>query len=326
MTSQADIWNRDALSPTAVTPSRTTVGTRTAARSNRLWALIWQVLLVALAALVYFGVRHLTEGSVATADDNAHAIIDLERALGIHHEAALQNLVLDDTFLQKLANGVYIFGHWPVIISVLLWLAIRRPERYPLYRNTLLLSGLIGMVIFATFPVTPPRLLDIGLIDTVSEQTSAYRVLQPPSLVNQYAAMPSFHVGWDLLMGLALVLEGRRLWMRALGVLLPLAMAFSVVTTANHYLLDPVAGIAIVLAAYAFCGWRLRRTASRRSAEPLGQASRGQRDDLPGRGEGRGVGEVRPREVVGREVAPQGHRDDVDALRGPPAAQHLPAE
>ena len=70
-------------------------------------------------------------------------------------------------------------------------------------------AGVVGIIVFATFPVAPPRLLDVGMVDTVTQQSHAYRVLQPPSLVNRYAAMPSFHAGWDLLMGMALVREGR---------------------------------------------------------------------------------------------------------------------
>ena len=73
------------------------------------------------------------------------------------------------------------------------------------------------MLIVATFPVAPPRLMDLGFVDTVTLRAEAYRVLQPPSLTNQYAAMPSFHVGWDLLVGIALVREGRRTWTRVVG-------------------------------------------------------------------------------------------------------------
>jgi hypothetical protein len=94
----------------------------------------------------------------------------------------------------------------------------------------------------------PPtvRLLDVGPVGTVSERSHAYRVQQPPSLVNQYAAMPSFHAGWDLLMGIALVREGRTLLTRVVGCVLPVAMALAVVVTANHDILDVVAGTWIV--------------------------------------------------------------------------------
>ncbi len=68
-----------------------------------------------------------------------------------------------------------------------------------------MISGAVGMVIFATCPVAPPRMVDAGLVDTVTEHSSAYRLLEPPALVNQYAAMPSLPAGWDLLVGIAIV-------------------------------------------------------------------------------------------------------------------------
>jgi membrane-associated phospholipid phosphatase len=232
---------------------------------GRLWAT--QAVFVAGGLLVYFGVRALTQGDPSIADGNAHQVIAVEKAVGINAEAYFQQTVADSDIWSTVANWIYIWGHWPVIVAVLVWLLVTSPDRFTLYRNALLISGAVGMVIFALFPVTPPRLLDIGLIDTVAEQSTAYRTLQPPSLVNQYAAMPSFHVGWDLLMGVALVVEARPLWLRALGCLLPLAMAWSVVVTANHYLLDGLAGGAIALGSLAIAvHWRRRRT---RLTEPI---------------------------------------------------------
>src|SRR5262245_43053787 len=212
---------------------------------GRVWAT--QAVLVAGGLLVYFGVRAITQGDPSHADQNARDVIAVERDLGINAEAYFQQTIADSDFWSTVANWIYIWGHWPFIVAVLVWLLVTSPDRFTLYRNALLISGAVGIVIFALFPVTPPRLLEIGLIDTVAEQSTAYRTLQPPSLVNQYAAMPSFHVGWNLLMGIALVVEARQPWLRALGCLLPLAMAWSVVVTANHYLLAGLAGIGIVL-------------------------------------------------------------------------------
>ena len=116
------------------------------------------------------------------------------------------------------------------------------------------------MLIVATFPVAPPRLMDLGFVDTVTLHAEAYRVLQPPSLTNQYAAMPSFHVGWDLLVGIALVREGGRAWTRVVGTALPLLMLLTVVVTGNHYLVDAIVGDAIVLTTLWLCTAWARRT------------------------------------------------------------------
>ena len=119
-------------------------------------------------------------------------------------------------------------------------------------------------MIFAAFPVAPPRLAGLGLIDTVTEHSSAYRVLQPPAFVNQYAAMPSLHVGWDLLMGLAVYTYARHVAVRIAGLALPVLMVSPVLLTANHYVIDAAVGAALVLASMAAA----RRIERRRSTRP----------------------------------------------------------
>lgn len=214
-------------------------------------AVLPELVLVVAGVLVYFGVRGVTRTDVALSLDHAEDIVALQERLGIAVEPSLQNLVVDSPRTMTVLNWVYIWGHWPVIVAVLLWLFVHHPEGYRWVRNTMLLSGGIGLVVFAAYPVAPPRLTTLGLVDTVSEYSEAYRVLQPPALVNQYAAMPSLHVGWDLLMGIALVVHSSRWLLRLLGVLLPVAMVASVVLTANHFVLDAAVGVALVLASIA---------------------------------------------------------------------------
>lgn len=203
--------------------------------------------LVVLAALAYFAVRGLVDGQEAQAFENAQRIIRVEEWLGIFVEVDLQELVATRDFLIDLCNWIYIWGHWPVIAAVALFLMLSRPEGYYRYRNAFFISGGIGLVVFALFPVAPPRLLDAGLVDTITERSEAYRLLQPPQLVNQFAAMPSLHFGWNLLIGMAIVQYGRWRILRAVGVLLPLAMGVAVVATANHFILDPIAGAIVAL-------------------------------------------------------------------------------
>jgi hypothetical protein len=72
-------------------------------------------------------------------------------------------------------------------------------------RDAMAVSGAMGVCVYVSYPVAPPRLARLGMTDTITEQSQAYRVLQPPAFINQYAAMPSLHVGWNLLLGLALI-------------------------------------------------------------------------------------------------------------------------
>lgn len=206
-----------------------------------------QTLLVACAVVLYFQVRGLTEGAASTAIANGHDILDFEHSIGIAIERSLQARVLDTLLLTTLANWIYIWLHWPVIIATLLWLHERHRPRYLVIRNAMFVSGAVGLAIFVLYPVAPPRLLNAGFVDTVTNLSTSYRVLQPPSLVNKYAAMPSLHVGWNLLIGITLWRASRRLPIRAAAVAGPTLMSLSVVATANHYLIDGIVGSLVAL-------------------------------------------------------------------------------
>jgi PAP2 superfamily len=249
---------------------------------NRWRGAVREILLVLAGVLVYFGVRGVTVTDAQEALRHALDVVALERSLGVYVEPSLQALVLGSDWLVDVMNWVYIWGHWPVIAVVLLWLFFAHPAGYRRTRNAMLISGGVGLVIFASFPVAPPRLAGLGLIDTVTEHSSAYRVLQPPAFVNQYAAMPSLHVGWDLLMGLAVYTYGRHIAVRIAGLALPVLMVSSVLLTANHYIIDVAVGAALVLASMAAA----RRIESRRSAaesdpEQTGAGIPRQRDGGP---------------------------------------------
>jgi membrane-associated phospholipid phosphatase len=216
------------------------------AGSRAVWVL-GQAGLVTLGIFVYFRVRGLTEGSVDVAVEHAHDIAALEQRLGIDVETAAQGPVYHSPAAEALINWVYIWGHWPVIVATMVWLAWRHRSVFLRLRDGMLVSGAIGLVIFASYPVAPPRLADGDVIDTVTRSSDSYRVLQPPAFVNQYAAMPSLHSGWDLLVGIAIFTAATTVWLRAIGVLLPVAMLLAVVATGNHFVLDVVAGVALAL-------------------------------------------------------------------------------
>lgn len=218
--------------------------------------------LMLIAVLAYFAIRGISERGGRDAYANARRIVDLEKLLGLHLEDRLQELILGSHALVTLANWVYIWGHWPFIAIVAAWLVLSHPAEYRAIRNAFLVSGSAGLVVFALFPVAPPRLFDAELVDTVTQHSRSYRVLQPPALVNQYAAMPSFHFGWNLLIGLAIIRCSRNRAVRAIGVVAPLAMGLATVLTANHYILDLVVGGLMALAAlYVVEVWRGRRFA-----------------------------------------------------------------
>ena len=205
-----------------------------------------EVAIVGVAVYLYFFVRGLMHGQEHRAFEHARWLVDFEQRLGFFWEPNIQEWALRYDWLGTAANWVYIWAHWPVIVGTLVWLLVRHREQYPIFRNGILISGGIGLVCFMVWPMAPPRFLgDLGFIDTVSLHSNAYRVLQPPSLTNQYAAMPSLHCGWDLLMGIALVSQARLRIVRIIGILLPLLMISATVLTANHYILDGIVGMAL---------------------------------------------------------------------------------
>lgn len=206
-----------------------------------------QVALVVGAILIYFGVRGLTEGSEALAIENGRSLLRFERELGIAIEHGLQGAIKGSWLLTTLANWVYIWLHWPVIAGTLLWLHRHRRLDYLFLRNAMFASGAIGLVIFVLVPVAPPRLLGAGFVDTVTDLSTSYRVLQPPGLVNRYAAMPSLHVGWNLLVGIVLWRLSTHRVLRVMAAAGPVLMTVAVMATANHYLVDALAGSAVAL-------------------------------------------------------------------------------
>ena len=222
-----------------------------------------QVGIVTAAVAAYFGVRGATEAATDTALANATTVVNFEKSVGLFHESWLQSTFAGTPAVATFFNWIYIYGHWPVIVATLVWLARTNPAIYYRTRNAMLLSGGIGLVVFMLFPLAPPRLAELGLIDTVTQSDGAYRVLQPTMFTNQYAAMPSLHVGWDLLIGLAILAAAPRSatgpLLRAFGAAMPVLMVAAVVLTANHYIVDAIAGATLTTTCWFVMRARERR-------------------------------------------------------------------
>ncbi|MCZ4118910.1 phosphatase PAP2 family protein [Streptomyces sp. H39-S7] len=211
--------------------------------------------LIAVVYALYSSGRLLVRGDVANAMESGIDILHLEQLMRIDPERWLNGIFTKHAAIGVPADFAYASLHYLVTPAILVWLWRRRPTHYRAARTWLMLSTLIGLIGFTLTPTAPPRLLDAshGFIDTMAQygsygwwgqEASAPRGLG--GLTNQYAAMPSLHVGWALWCGIMLWRYGRTPLVRSLGILYPLITTFVVMGTANHYLLDAVAGAAVM--------------------------------------------------------------------------------
>jgi hypothetical protein len=231
--------------------------------AERNWRHLFEVAFIVPAYIAYQFVRGAVHGQAGTAFENATRLIHIEKQLGIFHEAFLQQLILPRGWAVDLFNYLYIWGHLPVICAVAFWLYLSHRERYALFRNAFLISGLIALIGFSTVPLAPPRYMpEFGFTNTIVEAQSYY-VFQSPKIVNQYAAMPSLHFGWDLLVAIAIGYNTGNRWLRRAAVFMPVVMLGGIVLTANHYFLDAAAGALVAVMGLAVAA-ALRRYLPRR--------------------------------------------------------------
>jgi hypothetical protein len=234
----------------------------TAAREVALLGGVW---------IVYELGRHLARNRRGTAIDDARLIHHAEAIVHLPPEATLQGAV-GSAALLRIADVYYVSVHFALAAVFLAWAFARRPRTEYRWARTLMICQTLGaLVLHLAFPLAPPRMFpQWGFVDTMTTYGPSAYAGGSGGFADQYAAMPSLHVGWDLLMGIALVTYSSHLAVRVLGVVLPTLMAISVVLTANHYVIDAVAGIALVLA----CLWVVRSRTLRRVARPVLPAQR----------------------------------------------------
>lgn len=204
--------------------------------------------LLAVLFAGYEGVRALAPHDVTSADGHAWTILRWEGALGVPSELGAQQLALAHSAVAPALNNYYVWVHFPLTALFLLWLWTRHRDRYHPIRTALVALTAPAMVLQALVPVTPPRLLHgAGFVDTMAVVgPSAYEGHASQALANQYAAFPSLHVGWALLVAYGVVVSLRHR-LRWLALLHPAVTVAVVVMTANHYWLDGLAAGALLL-------------------------------------------------------------------------------
>jgi hypothetical protein len=212
--------------------------------------------LVEIATLIsLYGVYELVrgQGHATLAGARAHTddIVALERHVHIYGEHALQRGIHALPGLPTLLGIAYIVLHFLGTAAVLIWIHRRHRNAFPIVRNTLIASTAVALAVYVLFPVAPPRLAGLGFADTVSD--GAHVNLSSDmlgSLYNPFAAVPSLHFGYALLVGGAIGVLATRRWVRVLGWAYPVVMLVTIVGTGNHFFFDAASGGIVVVLSF----------------------------------------------------------------------------
>ena len=205
----------------------------------------------------YLAVRGLVDRDPARAFVNGLGVIGFEqRTMHRLWEQTAQQIADSSHLLLTAAAWTYWNSEFTAIGLTLLFVYLRRHDRFARFRNTILLANMIGLVGYVLVPTAPPWMFaSYGFVDGVNHSTGAIA-----AMANPYAAMPSLHAADALIVGVMMFAACRSRWAKAVWALWPAWVWFCVMATANHYLLDVVAGIAVALVAI----WATGRLAAHR--------------------------------------------------------------
>jgi hypothetical protein len=219
-------------------------------RVPRLWE---ELLLIGIGYYLYREARNLVPNQPSIAMRHGRSVQWLQDRMHLNFELSLNHFVYHNEWLAQTMDYYYATMHFVVTIVVLVWLFVARKRIYRGMRTALFATTLIGLAGFFLYPLAPPRLLpQYGYFDTL-KLYNTWGSLADPDVekhTNQYAAMPSLHIGWSLWCAIAIFYCTRVVWLRVLGIAYPIATLLVIVGTANHFILDAVGGIVVVVAGF----------------------------------------------------------------------------
>jgi len=205
-----------------------------------------QLVLFAGAYYAYRIVRGAVDGQVAVAYENAREIVQAERSLGLFFEPGLQDWALNNQWVVDAANWCYINSHFLITTTFLIWLYLARNQSYYYVRNMFMVAMGLALVLYVAYPTAPPRFMpEWGFADTVTEAVGQASANNANLLYNPYAAVPSMHVAFALMVGIPAFKIVQHRALKALWAVYPLLVTFVVLVTANHWWLDAALGAAV---------------------------------------------------------------------------------
>jgi len=234
--------------------------------------------------VLYFWIRGIRPDDVDESVARSLHLIRFEQQVGLFQEVRWQEAFLGHATIMSVANQIYAWGHYPVMLATAIWLFFfKGPTRFRFARNVVAISAVLGIVSYYLLPTAPPRLMaahgyDFGFVDTVFGAASDVGYFQPEPFVNDYAALPSFHFGWMVLSSAALWVNTRNYFVRGLAVAMPVIMWWAVTVTGNHYFFDMIFGGVVVAVAWllvaAFASAPLPRPVAALVGEPSAASGR----------------------------------------------------
>ncbi len=240
---------------TAVVPAQRRFGGLLPHRLLRYRRPLWwqELAIIALSYWLYDLGRNSIPEQASIALRHGVSVQHLQEVLHLDFELSVNKFVAAHEALAQVMDYYYATLHFVVTGGVLIWLFVRRQRVYRGARTVLFWLTITALAGFYLYPLAPPRLLpQYGYIDTLVK-FHTWGSLADPKIAehsNQFAAMPSLHIGWALWAGIAIVMCARRTWVRVLGALYPMGTLLVIVGTANHFVLDAVGGLLIVLVGF----------------------------------------------------------------------------
>lgn len=217
---------------------------------------VWwrEVAFIALGYLLYTITRNAAPPHVAAAQHHANAVYAMERWLHLDIERSLNAVLARHEFVGGAASYYYATLHFTVTLAVLGWAYRASPEAYRRARTVLIGSTLVALYLFWAYPLAPPRLAGLGFVDTIGTVHlwggATWNSPGVVSVSNEYAAMPSLHVAWALWSAGVVVWLGRNRLIKLVACLYPVLTLLVVLATANHFVLDAVAALGVLLVAF----------------------------------------------------------------------------
>jgi hypothetical protein len=226
---------------------------------------IAQLAVVLGAVAAYEASRLAMDPNWAQAFTNARRIVSLEQVLGVAWEQSLQRAFLALPDIVSALNVFYFVGHFLITGIFFFWLYHRSREGFRSFRDGFLAATAIALVIHWLYPTAPPRLAGVGIEDTL-RVLSGIDIGSPTSsaLSNPVAAVPSLHAAYALGVGIGMIRYAGSHLIRAAGVIYPPLVVLTIVVTGNHFVLDAVAGMAVL-----GVGFWLARALRRRADEKI---------------------------------------------------------